>query len=87
MVALAHASGAASLMWQPASPRSCPQPCPPAQLASSCYDGVVRLWDIRSASVPLHELPAHADKARSRRDLGAILPRSAGVLSASSPYA
>ena len=31
-------------------------------LASACHDGTVRLWDTRS-TVPLHELPPHADKA------------------------
>ena len=34
--------------------------CPHQQhlLASACYDGAVRLWDVRS-SIPLHELRAH----------------------------
>ena len=31
-------------------------------LATACYDGVVRLWDVRSTT-PLHELTTHAGKA------------------------
>jgi WD40 repeat protein len=37
-------------------------PCQTTLLASSCYDGTVRLWDTRS-TVPLHDLPPHGDKA------------------------
>jgi ribosome biogenesis protein YTM1 len=34
----------------------------PNLLASACYDGSVRLWDVRS-TVPLHQLNAHVGKA------------------------
>ena len=36
----------------------------PHLLASACYDGTVRLWDVRS-TVPLHQLGTHAGKALS----------------------
>ena len=42
----------------------------PLHLLSSCHDGAVRLWDIRS-SVALHELPSHEDKALCVAFLGA----------------
>ena len=34
----------------------------PHLIATSCYDGAVRLWDIRS-TIPLHTLSKHDGKA------------------------
>lgn len=50
-----HKGWISSVEWSPTDPYL---------LASSSYDGTVRLWDIRS-SLPLHTIQAHEDKQKS----------------------
>ena len=51
---LAHKGWVSAVRWCGAgSPHLC---------ASACYDGIVRLWDVRS-TVPLHQVSAHEGKA------------------------
>ena len=58
---LKHNAWVSDVRWSTANP---------LHLLSSCHDGAVRLWDIRS-SVALHELPSHEDKALCVAFLGA----------------
>ena len=46
---LSHANWVSSVRWCPHSEHL---------LASACYDGSVRIWDVRS-NIPLHEMKAH----------------------------
>lgn len=52
-VRLPHKGWANAVRWHPQQEKL---------LASACYDGSVRLWDVRS-SIPLHTLTAHEGKA------------------------
>jgi ribosome biogenesis protein YTM1 len=50
---LAHKGWVSDVRWCPHRPQL---------LASACYDGSVRLWDVRS-TIPLHEITKHEGKA------------------------
>ena len=52
-VSLPHGGWVSASRWCPSQPHL---------LATACYDGVVRLWDVRS-TVPLHQVAKHDDKA------------------------
>jgi ribosome biogenesis protein YTM1 len=64
-----HTAWVTSVQWCNSSFAS------PHQLASCSHDGTVKLWDIR-ASIPLHTIEAHSDKALCldwhTRDLNAV---------------
>jgi len=52
---LPHKGWVSAAKWSPHAPHL---------LASACYDGSVRLWDVRS-TIPLHQLSVHSGKALS----------------------
>lgn len=53
-----HLGWVSSLSWLPALEKSVSVPL----LLSGSYDGTIRLWDLRGATIPLYTLKAHEDK-------------------------